>query len=195
MNFFRKIFGKGSSAGKETDQSLDVLHLWEDDYLMIELLPFENLEFVKKETQRINNFGQEHFDGQSFTEITPIGEKPFNTIEKLIDISEIEDIIAKSGLEKISQFHMQDVGLLTGDKAPLGFGGKHFAIICDKQSRLLKHIWLTGHTKNDEERQKLITALKLIGSNYNFIGVDWFKCEYYNLVEDVSVKEFVETSC
>ncbi len=89
-----------------------ILHLWEDDYLMLELLPNENLEFIKSETKRINNFGQENFDGNGFTDITTIPKKRAKTIEKLIDITEIENIILKSGLEKITQFHMQGVGPL-----------------------------------------------------------------------------------
>ena len=62
----------------------DVLHLWEDDYLMIELLPYDNLQFIKSETNRINGFAQEHFDGTGFTDITPVAEKPVKTIDKLI---------------------------------------------------------------------------------------------------------------
>ena len=71
----------------------DILHLWEDDYLMLELLSHDNFEFVKAETKRINDFGQEHFDGSGFTNIIPISEKPIKTIEKLIDIHEIENIM------------------------------------------------------------------------------------------------------
>jgi len=192
MNFLKKIFGKSSSLKK--DEYSEILHLWEDDYLMIELIPIENLEFVKAETTRINNFGQNHFDGSGFTNITPIGEKPIKTIEKLIDLSEIQNIILKSGLEKISQFHMQGVGLLVGNKAPLGFGTNKFAIMCDKQSSFLKNIWLTGTATNEEDRQKLIKALTLIGKTFNFIGVNWYKCEYYNLVEGTSIKEFINSS-
>jgi hypothetical protein len=173
----------------------DILHLWEDDYLMLELLPHDNLEFVKAETERINNFGQEHFDGNGFTEITPVSEKPIKTIEKLIDIAEIETIITKSGLEKIGRFHMQGAGLLEGDKAPLGFGANKFAIMCDRQDHLLKHIWVTGRTETEEEKRKLADALLSIGLTFNFIAVNWYQCEYYNLVEKSSVLKFIKNSC
>lgn len=173
----------------------DILHLWEDDYLMLELLPNENLEFIKSETKRINNFGQENFDGNGFTDITPISEKPAKTIDKLIDITEIENIILKSGLEKITQFHMQGVGLLQGDKALLGFGTNKFAVMLDTEGRLLKNIWLTGSTRTEKESKILADTLLSIGQEYNFIAVNWFNGNFYNLVERQSVEEFIKNSC
>lgn len=162
---------------------------------MLELLPLENLEFVKVETNRINGFAQEHFDGAGFTDITPINDKPIKTIEKLIDILEVENLLTKAGLEKVSRFHMQGVGLLQSDKAILGFGTNKFAVMCDKQNDLLKNIWITGHTETSDEKQKLIDALLSFGQTFNFIAVNWYRGEYYNLVERNNVGEFVTNSC
>jgi hypothetical protein len=171
------------------------LHLWEDDCLMLELLPYDNLEFVKAETSGINDFAQEHFDGAGFTDISPISDKPIKTIEKLIDIREVENIMTTAGLEKVTQFHMQGVGLLEGEKAPLGFGTNKFAVMCDKQNDLLQNIWITGRTDTEEGKEKLIDALLQFGQSFNFIAVNWYSGEYYNLVERTSVEEFVRGSC
>jgi len=172
----------------------DILHLWEDDYLMLELLPHENIEFVKAEAKRINNFGREHFDGSGFTDITVIAEKPIKTIEKLIDISEVEKIMNEVGLNKVTQFHTQDVGLIEGEKAPLGFGTKNFVILCDKDGSLLKNISITGRCRHEEENKALINALLSFGQQFNFIAVNWYQGEYYNLIEMQSVEEFVKKS-
>jgi len=197
LGFKKKtVEDKPSSVIKDAPYGYkDILHLWEDDYLMLELLPNDNLDFVKVETQRINNFAQEHFDGNGFTDITPISEKPVKTIEKLIDLQEVESILTKAGLEKIGQFHMQDVGLLQGDKAPLGFGSNRFAIMCDKENNFLKNIWVTGHTDTEDEKHKLGHALLSIGHTYNFIAVNWYQGQYYNLSEKESVEDFVKNSC
>src|ERR1700754_2384164 len=181
MNLLKLLGLRKKTTEKKQYHLKDILHLWEDDYLMLELLPVENLGFVKSETSRINDFAQEHYDGSGFTDITPIGDKPFTTIKKLIDITEVENLLTKVGLNKISQFHMQGVGLLEGDKAPLGFGTHKFAIMCDKQNNLLKNIWVTGHAA--EEKQKLVDTLLLFGQTFNFIAVNWYRGEYYNLVE------------
>jgi hypothetical protein len=192
----RKLFGFQKKATINQPQvSTNVLYLWEDDHLMIELLPFENLQFVKAETNRISQFAQEHFDGVGFTDITPIAAKPFKTIDKLIDIAEVENIMTTAGLKKITRFHMQGVGLIEGDKAPLGFGMNKFVVICSREKNLLKHIWISGQTNSEEERNKLSHGLLSFGQSFNFIGVNWFKCEYYNLVEKESVDEFVKNSC
>jgi len=191
-----KLFGlQKKTTSSDPYPYKNILHLWEDDYLMLELLPHDNLEFIKAETKRISDFGQEHFDGSGYTEITPVSEKPVKTIEKLIDIGEIENIITKTGLEKITHVHMQGVGLLEGNKAPLGFGTNRFAIICDRQNNLLKHIWVTGHTDTDDDKQKLAETLLVLGQTFNFFAVNWFRCEYYNLIEESSVMEFVKNSC
>jgi hypothetical protein len=190
-----KLLGLSKKSSNNAYSYENILHLWEDDYLMIELLPNENLEFVKAETTRISNFGEEHFDGAGFTDITPIGEKPVKTIERLIGISEIETVLTTAGLEKISQFHMEGVGLLQGDTAPIGFGTNKFAIMCDRQGTLLKNIYLTGHTTTEKERETLVAALLSLGRTFNFIAVNWYKDEYYNLIEEVNVAEFVKSSC
>ena len=189
-----KLFGLQKKEDKPYPYK-DILHLWQDDNLMLELLPAENLEFVKRETRRIEGFGKEHFDGSGFTDITVVGEKPFKTIERLIDISEIEKIMSEAGLVKINQFVVQYEGFVEGDRAPLGFGTNTFAIICRKEKELIKDIWIAGHTKTEEDRGKLIAALLLLGQTLNFIAVNWFKSEYYNLVERQSVEEFIKDSC
>jgi hypothetical protein len=189
-----KISGFQKNKADKPYPYKNILHLWEDDYLMLELLPAENLAFVQAETQRINNFAREHFDGSGFTDITPIAEKPVPTIEKLIDIAEIESMLNNTGLEKIKQFHMQGVGLLEGAKAPLGFGTNKFAIMCERQNDLLKDIWITGHTDTEADQQKLVAAILLIGRHFNFIAVNWYQGQYYNLMEKEMVEEFVKNS-
>jgi hypothetical protein len=171
------------------------LHLWEDDYLMLELLPYDNLAFVKAETSRINDFAQEHFDGAGFTDISAINDKPIKTIEKLINIREVESIMTTAGLEQVTRIVMQGVGLLEGEKTPLAFGTNKFAVMCDKQNNLLENIWVTGRTDTEEGKAKLIDGLLQFGQSFDFIAVNWYSGEYYNLVERISVEAFVTNSC
>ncbi len=192
MNFL-KLLGLQKMKKGHPNQDEDILHLWEDDYLMIELIPKENIDFVKNETKRINNFGEEHFDGTDFNNITQIGKKPIATIEKLIDIAELEEIMRQCGLDRVRKYYMQDIGLLEGDKAPLGFGTNSFAVIFENEGRLVKEIWITGQISNGKDHHKVANALLLLGKEYDLIAVNWFKCEYYDLIERISVEEFVES--
>ncbi len=194
MNLLR-LLGFNKKTDKKEYPYKDILHLWEDHYLMIELLPIDNLEFVKSETRRINNFGKEHFNGIGFTDITLIADKPVKTIDKLIDISEIEKFLTQTGLQKVNQFHMQGVGLIQDNKTTIGFGTNKFAIMCEKKNELLSDIWLTGHTETDENKKRLVDALLLFGHTFNFIAINWYRGEHYNLIERQSVEDFVKNSC
>jgi len=190
----RKIFGL-QPKNKPPYEHADVLHMWEDDYLMLELLPKENLEFIKNETKRINAFGQEHFDGSGFTGITIIGEKPIKTKDRQIRKSQVEQIFSKTDLYKIEKVVMQGVGLLEGDKAPLGYGSNRFAVIIEAKSGILENIWITGSTETDQERQNLKQGLKEFGKQFDFIGVDWFKSAYYDLNDEKQIEEYVKNCC
>lgn len=190
----RKLFGL-QPKDKKPYEHTDVLHMWEDDYLMIELLPNENLEFIKNETKRIDKFGQEHSGETGFTDITVIGEKPIKTIDRQISISHVDQIFSKADLQRIEKVVMQGVGLLEGDKAPVGYGSNKFAIIIEGETGLLKNIWISGRTQTDEERKKLKQGLKEFGMQFEFIGVDWFKSEYYVLNDEKQIEEYIKNSC
>ncbi len=190
----RKLFGL-QPKDKPPYEHADVLHMWEDDYLMIELLPKGNLEFIKNETKRIDEFGQEHLQETGFTDITVIREKPIRTFDKQIPISQVDQIFSKSELQRIEKVVMQGVGILEGDKAPLGYGSNKFAIIIEGTSGVLENIWITGKTDTDEERQNLKQGLKEFGKQFEFIGVDWFKSEYYDLNDEKQIEEYIKNSC
>ena len=194
MTFFKKIFGKKLKSNK-TDYDPEALYMWEDDYLMIELLPHENLIFIQNETTRIDEFGEEHREGMGFNDVTLIGEPPTKTIEKLIYEKQVIDILDHSGLSKIKKAYIQGVGILTGDKAPLAYGSNKVAIMIETKGTLIQHIWINGRTENNSDKDLLKKTLKQIGSQFNFIAVDWFRTQYYDLSIASEVDKFVENSC
>lgn len=173
----------------------EVLHLWEDDYLMIELLPVENIDFVKFETKRIENFGNEHFDGTGFTDITPIGEKLVKTLDRKIQLDKISEIFSGAGLKRIDKVVMQDIGFLEDTNAPFGFGTNNFAILFDIKKDIVENIWLAGQVSNLDDRKKLVNGLYKFGKSYNFLGVNWFRCKYYDLRQKDQVETLIEISC
>ena len=190
----KKLFGLQPKKRKPYEYA-DILHLWEDDYLMTELLPEENLQFIKKETKRIDEFAQEHSGGTGFTDITPIKEKPVKTVDKQIPISEADRIFRNTGLHRIEELVMQGAGLLEGDLVPLGFGTNKFAVILEGKSGILENIWLTGKTETEAERQSLKQGLIEFGKRFGFIGMDWSRSRYYALNHEKQVEEYIKNSC
>jgi hypothetical protein len=193
MNW-KKLFGL-SSKEKKPYEHAGLLHLWEDDYLMIELLPRENLAFLQKEMQRIDDFGKEHFDGTGFTDMTVMGEKPIKTIDRGIPLLQAAKIFEQAGLQKIEKFVAQGAGLLEGDQVPLGYGSPTFAVMLERQEDLLADIWFTGNTKTDEERQSLHQGFQTFGRQFDFIGADWFRSEYHDLNDEKQLAAFIQNSC
>ncbi|MFL1896691.1 hypothetical protein ACJRPK_13370 [Aquimarina sp. 2-A2] len=190
----RKLFGIKPKE-KKPYEFADVLHLWEDDHLMIELLPKDNLEFIKKESNRINEFGKEHFDGYGFTDITEIGEIPIKTIDKKIDFKSVAEIFEKNGMERIKEVVHQNVGHLTGEKVPFGFGSKKFALLLDEDNGKLKYIWTTGRIENEELENKFKNGLSEFVKTYDFLAIDWYKSESFDLHSENGIEEFIKNSC
>jgi hypothetical protein len=197
ITFLKKLYQRLSKHGTlapPTPTVKDKLHVWEDDFSMIELLPPDNLIFLQEEIKRLNDFNEKHYTPNGFTGSTVISEEPFKTIDLLINITEIEELLTNSGLRKVESvdfhapYHTTTVNLVA-------YGTNSFALICENQGNLLKEIWLTGHRKTEEDKQHLQTALMQLGLKFNFIGVNWFQHTYYYLTEQNGIKSFIEDCC
>ena len=190
----RKLFGIRPKE-KKPYEFADILHMWKDDHLMIELLPKDNLEFILKESKRIDEFGKAHFDGNGFTAITEIGEAPIKTINKQIDFNSAAKIFEENGMAKIEKVVYQNAGLLTDEEVPFGFGSNKFALLLDNENDILKYIWTTGRIEDDELKKQFANGLSDFAKKYDFIAVDWFKSEFYDLHNENGISEFIKNSC
>ncbi len=190
----RKLFGIKPKE-KKPYEFADVLHMWEDDHLMIEFLPKDNLDFIKKESKRINEFGEEHFDGYGFTDITVIEEVPVKTIDKGLDFNSVAKIFENNGMERITEVVYQNVGHLTREKVPFGFGSNKFAVLLDGENGKLKYIWTTGRIENEELEQKFRSGLSEFAKTYDFLAIDWYKSESFDLQTENGMNEFIKNSC
>lgn len=189
MNW-KNIFGKKKEEEKPYKYR-GLLHLWEDDYLMMELIPGENQDFITKEINRINNFSNENFDGIGFTDITPISEKALKTINRKIPIKDIKDIFSKSKLDIVDEIVMQGEELLEKSKIPLAFGNKDFAIIIESKDALLENIWITGAVDTQGNLIEVKKCFLEFATKYNFIAVNWFLCRSYNLKIEKEIEDFL----
>jgi hypothetical protein len=189
----RKLFGI-KSKGKEPYQFADFLHMWDDDHLMVELIPKENLGFIKTESKRIDNFGKEHFNGNGFAEITEIGEIQIKTLDKEIDFNSVSSIFNKKGMKRIEKVAFEGKAL-TEENIPFGFGSNKFAVLLENENDKLKYIWTTGRIENEELRNKFENAVSEFVKKYDFIAVDWYKPEYFELRTENEIKEFIKNSC
>lgn len=188
----RKLFGLPPKDEFGTENK-DLLHIWEDDYLMIELYPKENLNLIINETKRISEFGQTNFDGIGFKDVTAIGEIQIKTNSKKIPIEIADEIFRNSKLKKLEKVAMQGVGTLEGEKVPLGYGNNNFAIFLEEKSGILEHIWCIGRPKKNEDSEALQDSINKFAKKFDFIGVNWFKTQYYCFDEEQDIAAFIKS--
>lgn len=173
----------------------DILHLWEDDYAMIELVPSENLEFAIKEGQRINEFGEKHRDGLGFSDITEIGELKVKVLDRKLNFLKALAIFQLTGLPPITQVVLQSIGLKKSEDPPLGFGAQKFGVMLEENNGHLNRIWLTGFTENEEIKRKTKSGLHDFCKSFNFIAVNWYQGTVFDLRKENELEEFMNNVC
>lgn len=172
-----------------------ILNLWEDDYLMVEFISIENIDFIKSETKRILNFGNENFDENGFKDITEISQKPLPTEKINLDFSLFSNKMLDYGFCEVKQYIMQDAGLVINSEKAKLFGNNDYALVFDLNQTQIKNIWFTGLVKEKLEKEKIIKFLEFLGENYKFIAVDWYQCKFYNLKNHNEILNFVNNTC
>ncbi len=173
----------------------DILHLWEDDYAMIELVPSENLEFTIQEGQRINEFGEKHRDGLGFSDITEIAELKVKVLDRKLDFSKVLGIFQSTELPPITAVVYQNAGLKKSEDPPFGFGSQKFGILLEENDGHLNRIWLTGSTKNEEIKNLMKLGLHKFCKYFDFIAVNWYQGTVFDLREENQLQEFVNNVC
>lgn len=189
----------GNKAKKDIDKhnqdKRTTMLLWEDNYLMVELIPKENLEFALKETKRIQKHGEEHFDGNGFTEITEIGEKPVKTEKLEIPTKKITDLLESVGLTRFEKLMYFGGGEPTEIENPksLVYGELGSAIFLEPENGKLKHIWFDSHKWEDLPKTKIGNGLKAIGKEFDLILVDWNSNQVIDLKKENEIEKYIKS--
>ena len=189
-----KIFGSKRSSPTEVKDEKSILYIWEDDYLMVELVSVKNLKFLMTELQRIEDFSQNNYDGQGFTDITPIAKKPFELASEKILTDVIQTILVENGIQKVTKINMQDVGILKKEDMPIAYGNFNYAVILEEKDGILTNLWFTGKIQLNSEEKKIKKSLNQIQATFNLLGVDWFQCKVYDFSIENAIDDFLKDS-
>ncbi len=166
-----------------------ILNLWEDDYMMIEITTRKNLNFINEETKRVHDFGQEHFDGNGYKEITAIKEAPESLMKLRISKEEINAVFSAVGIDQITRVNEQSRGILTGSYVPYGYGTTSFGVIFELAGNVVKKAYFTGSVNEDAD--KVIAALEQICEVYELIGINWYNGTLYDFNQKEQIKKFI----
>lgn len=171
------------------DDTKTSMLLWEDDYLMVEIMSSNNLEFAKMQIGEI----------PESTELKQIKTKELQILKT--DLAELMNSVELNEYEKISYAGIGEPHILENPKSR-AFGDLSSAIFFDGDADKVENIWLSSHNWAEVNNTNILNGLNAIGNKYNMILVDIYpiqnkivdlknKTEIQNYL-DIYVKRFTE---
>ncbi len=183
------------SCSKSKEPNERSMFYWEDNYLMVELISRENLDFVNREVKRIQDFGEEHFDGSGFTGITEIGKIPVPTVNLKLDKNEVVEVLESAGLTKYSKLIYYGGGEPTEMQNPksIVFGDLNSGIFLEPKGEILEFIWFDSYNWKDINKTNITMGLHVLGKKYGLILVDWNSNQVVDLKNKPSIDEYLKS--
>jgi hypothetical protein len=174
-NKAKKAIQNQNKTSVITDYSTMVL--WEDDYLMVEIMSADNLNFAKKQIGEITH--TEDF-------------KKIDTVDLKISKTELSALLESSGLIEFEKIMYAGIGEphLMENPQTRAFGDLHSAIFFDGATEEVEHIWLSSENWTEINKTHLLNGLHAIGTNYNLILVDFYRIQ--NKIVDLKDKTEIQ---
>jgi hypothetical protein len=99
LDFFKTFF-KETTLGNRVKTEGYLPSFWEDDYCQIEIVPFENREFILKTSEQINDLANNSKTEFGFTNTFGRGQMPVTTLSKEIRTDYLETLLTGFKFEK-----------------------------------------------------------------------------------------------
>ena len=155
-------------------------------------IQLKNIEFAKSESLRIAKFGNEHYDGHGFTEITAVDSCPFPIIKSHINEKELIDTFEIIGLPKIMDIYYD------GKKKPIensktkAYGENLMGIFYETNDSIISNLWFANYNFENKDKSLISKALNEIGNKFDLILVDWNSCEIIDLKKDEEIENYLK---
>ncbi len=138
----------------------DETFLWEDEYLMIEIIPATNYEYlVDKNTDKSKTLS-------SYTKI--------KTETLKIEIKEITEFLEIIGINKYKKICYLGIGdiVINNNQNTIAYGSIGDTIFIDYKDDIIENIWFVSHNRTSKLNTEIVNLLNQIGSKYNLLLVD-----------------------
>lgn len=163
---------------RESDyKEYSTMLLWENDYLMVEIMSSNNLEFAKKQIGEVEDNSE---------------LKQIETKELKISKTELANLLKRTGLneyEKICYAGIGEPQLLENPKSR-AFGDLGTAIFFDGEADIVEHIWLSSENWKEVNETNILNGLNEIGERYDMILVDIYRIQ--NKIVDLKNKDEIQ---
>ncbi|MBC7748726.1 MAG: hypothetical protein H7Z76_09165 [Methylotenera sp.] len=171
----------------------DTINLWEDDYCQVEIIPIENLDYIKVKTTAIDSFAEKHKTENGFTKIYERSGNPTPTKLKHIKVADLETVFESSGQKRIKNILIQlQTTVDYEDGKTRAFGDKNFVVFFERKDDLVENIWIsTKYIADKIILDKATITLRNLGDKFNLILVDWNTSEIVDLKDVKQVKMYL----
>lgn len=166
---------------------------WEDDYCQIEIVPSENREFIKRQSQQIDELASNSRTGYGFTETFGRGPMPVTTLSKEIRADYFEKTLTDFKFQKAKHIRYDKSKILNCETGKTkAFGFSNFTIFFDTEDEFVKNIWLgTGLIVSAPQLDLIQDTLYTLGEECEFILIDWNSLRLYDLADRKQIQDYL----
>jgi hypothetical protein len=189
------IFRNKKQQPEKAQQTFDGLTIFyhEDDFRQVEIVPNDNLSTLITESENVDTFAKEHFDGNGYTDIYVRNDADKTKLnQRRIAPNDLENVLRSLGFDRIPN-------VLTGygqnyrelHKDCVAFGKDYCAVYYDFKDNVVEHIWFTNHWSMDKGR--LAESLHGLGQQWNLLLQDWNLTLTVNLKDKNAIDQYLKT--
>lgn len=180
---FFKIFLQEATSRIEVKSDGYLPSFWEDDYCQIEIVPFENKEYILKTIEQINDLANKSRTDFGFNEIFGRGQKPVTTFSKEFRTDYLQQLLTGFEFERAKSIDYDSHKILNCETGRTkAFGFSNFTMFFDTEEEFVKNIWLSISLIVSVKQYDLIKfALYNLGAECEMVLVDWNSLELFDL--------------
>ncbi|WP_353483115.1 hypothetical protein [Haliscomenobacter sp.] len=192
LDFF-KLFRQRITLKKEVKADSYLPLFWEDDYCQIEIVPFENKEYILKTIGQISDLANKSRTDFGYTETFGRGQMPTNTFSKEIRIDYFEKQLTGFEFEKAKNINYDSHKILNCELGTTkAFGFSNFIIFFDTEDEFVKNIWLSISLIVSVRQHDFIkSALYCLGEECEMVLIDWNSLELFDLRDRTQIDKYL----
>lgn len=182
-----------NSSSKEKITQEHIPALWEDNYCQIEIVPKENLAFIKSEIQQIKDISQKANTGLGFTEAYERGFMNVTTLSKEIRADYLENLLLNFEFKKAKQIQYKGGKIINCEDAKTNaFSISSFTLFFEQKDEFVESIWIEVHLIVSPKEFSLIESfLYSLGEDLSLMLVDWNGLDIIDLTNKREVKRYL----
>lgn len=192
FDFFKTFRQEMTSKIKDTTDGY-LPSFWEDDYCQIEVVPFENKEYILKTINQINDLADNSRTEFGFTETFGRGQMPVTTFSKEFRIDYFQQLLISFEFEKAKSIKYESHKILDCETDLIkAFGFTNFTMFFDTEEEFVKNIWLSINLIVSVKQYDLIkSVLYSLGEECEMILIDWNSLELFDLRDKNQIEKYL----